>query len=648
MENNLSKPFFIYMAHFNVHSPYQGRTDYVNYYKDKIANDPDNKHRHPVMAAMVQSLDESIGKIMDKIDQLGIANNTILILMGDNGGVHWNNDNAYPSVNVTSNAPLRTGKSCFYEGGVRVPCLVKYTGKIAAGSTQNTPIHLIDFYPTLLEYAGTTPSAQKDVVDGVSIKSLLENTGAIAERPIFCHFPRRKQVGAPCGGSSVRKGDYKLYRFYDYLGDGVIKTELYNIANDISENNDIFGTQTAIENELNNLLDNWLTETGALIPQSNPNYTGGGGTPTTTAPTEVVTETNSSTSIVISWVDNSDDETEFIIERSPLATENWQQVGSAPMEHTEYEDGSLSPFTFYRYRVSAKFADETTETSDVAYGRTLDDAATNIPSPMQEANIGRVGTASKVLYSAGIFTVDAGDFDVWGSEDRFHFIYQEVQDVNFEVSVKLNSLSDVHDFAQGGVMIRESIDANAKQAFMMLAPGRGTILRDRVNTDGTTNQQPIANNNLTTPIWLKLTRENNVFTGYYSTNGTSWQTERSVTINMGNSVLVGMASASHISSVNCDIEYQDYLLNQSTGIASIRFEKVLDIYPNPVSDYLMVQLKNIDPVTMGIYNLSGQLIATYKVTNQTQRINISYIPAGVYFAKLMEYATNASKKLIVK
>ena len=270
LEQVKNDKFFIYFSHYNVHSPYQAKADLVAKYEAKV--EAGNKHRHPVMAAMIESLDASIGKVMDKLDELGIADNTILIVMGDNGGIHWANDNINDDLPITSNAPLRAGKACFYEGGVRVPLLIRYPPMTQAGRTENTPVHITDFYPTLLAMTNTMVSAQKDVYDGVDITKLINNSGGIPNRPIFCHFPRVKQIGADVGGSSVRMGDYKLYRLYGLNSDATDAFELYNIKNDLSEKNNLTEKHPEIRDSLKVLLNDWLIETGALVPKPNPNW----------------------------------------------------------------------------------------------------------------------------------------------------------------------------------------------------------------------------------------------------------------------------------------------------------------------------------------------------------------------------------------
>ena len=270
--------FFIYLAHYNVHSPYQSKSELETYYKAKA--DSLNPHHHPHMGAMVASLDSSIGQINAKLKELNLDNNTLLVVMGDNGGVHWMNDKktGYPNIPITSNAPLRAGKACIYEGGVRVPLIIKYPEIIPSNVVENTPVHLVDFYPTFLEFAGMCMSDEKDAADGVSILPLLEQNGTLKTRPIFCHFPRKKQIGMDVGATSVRMGDYKLYRLYGYNDDASDAYEIYNIKMDIGETVDSSSYLPELVDSLKTMIRNWLDDTGALVPHPNPNWNGEGDT----------------------------------------------------------------------------------------------------------------------------------------------------------------------------------------------------------------------------------------------------------------------------------------------------------------------------------------------------------------------------------
>ena len=266
------KPFFMYFCHFNVHSPYQAKPELIAQYENKAPGK--NGQRHPIMGGMLHAMDDSVGTVLRKLDELGLAEETIVIFLSDNGGVHWANDKSpkYKGLPITSNAPLRGGKCCFYEGGVRVPMIVRWPGKVEAGSRCGTPVHAVDIYPTLAELAGAKPPGEK-VLDGESIVPLLTGTGSLKREALYCHFPRSSTTAGTVGGSFVRKGDYKLIRLW---GEGTANTEhayeLYNLRNDLSESNNLAKKMPEKVKAMSAMLDKWLTETSALIPKPNPNY----------------------------------------------------------------------------------------------------------------------------------------------------------------------------------------------------------------------------------------------------------------------------------------------------------------------------------------------------------------------------------------
>lgn len=273
MEHRGDQPFFMYLAHFNVHAPYEAKPEFVARFAGQI--DPDSPQQNPVMAAMLYAMDESLGRLLDKLDELQIADDTYVVFMSDNGGVHWDNMKGeyarkYPGP-VTSNEPLRGGKACFYEGGVRVPMVVRRPGAIAAHSRESTPVHAVDLYPTLLEIAGGSASGDQ-VLDGVSLLPVLHQTGALERDTLFCHFPRAKTLAGTVGGSFVWQGDYKLIRLWFAGPRREHEYELYDLSKDISEANNLASAQPQRVEQMAALLDQWLAETKALLPVENPSY----------------------------------------------------------------------------------------------------------------------------------------------------------------------------------------------------------------------------------------------------------------------------------------------------------------------------------------------------------------------------------------
>jgi len=261
-------PFFMCLWYFDVHAPFQGKAELIEKYKAKT--DPRRMQDCATMGAMIETLDTGLGRVLDALDAQGLAEDTIVVFTSDNGG------NMYDVVGQTcptNNYPLRGGKGTMWEGGVRVPTLVRWPGKIEAGSVSEQMISSFDFYPTLLAAAGIAPKAGKQL-DGVDLTPLLTGKTQTLDRDtLFWHFPHENKVRANYGASSaVRKGDWKLYRYYHEKGDGQHEYRLYNLKDDLGERNDLAATEPQRVAELDALLDAHLEATGAVVPLANVNY----------------------------------------------------------------------------------------------------------------------------------------------------------------------------------------------------------------------------------------------------------------------------------------------------------------------------------------------------------------------------------------
>lgn len=257
IEKNKDKPFFLYLAHYAVHMPLQAKQAMIEKYKLKV--DPNYLHNNPTYAAMIQSVDESVGRITKKLNELKIAERTVFIIMSDNGGV------AFENRHVTSNRPLREGKGTAYEGGVRVPFIISWHGVVKPGSTCDIPVSSVDFYPTILETAQFKDMPNHNV-DGVSLVPLLKQTGTINRDVLYWHYPHYHPFGATPYGA-IRKGDFKLIEFYE---DNHI--ELYNLKEDVGESINLAVKMTEKANELRLMLHNWRKSVNAQMPSPNPNY----------------------------------------------------------------------------------------------------------------------------------------------------------------------------------------------------------------------------------------------------------------------------------------------------------------------------------------------------------------------------------------
>ena len=266
IEANKERPFFLYLAHYSVHTPIQPKPEYKSYFENR---DPDRGHRNPGYAAMVRSMDESLGRVRDALRDLKLEDNTVVIFTSDNGG-HGG---------VTSNRPLRGSKGMLYEGGIRVPFVAYWPGQFGGARIESTPIIGVDLLPTILNLAGGKPD-KKQVVDGESIIPLLkQKRHSLETRPIYWHFPAylERYRGLPEPGpfrttpaSAVRISRWKLLRFYESG-----REELYDLNIDLSEANDVSTKYPDIVKQLSNKLDAWLRETEAYLPtKQNPKYGG--------------------------------------------------------------------------------------------------------------------------------------------------------------------------------------------------------------------------------------------------------------------------------------------------------------------------------------------------------------------------------------
>jgi len=212
---------------------------------------------NPVYAAMIYSVDENIGKLFARLRELDLDKNTIIIFTSDNGGLSTSEGSP------TCNSPLRAGKGWLYEGGIRVPLIIKYPGETKPGAERKTPVSSIDFFSTLVEITKSEPVSVK--TDGISIVPLFKKD-KMKIRPLFWHYPHYSNQGVE-PGSAIRLGKYKLI---DNFEKG--KQELYDLENDISETNDISLLNPEKTRELFKLLENWRNKTNARMMEPNPNW----------------------------------------------------------------------------------------------------------------------------------------------------------------------------------------------------------------------------------------------------------------------------------------------------------------------------------------------------------------------------------------
>jgi len=241
------KPFFLYLAHYAVHVPIQAKEQITAKYRAK----PLNGQKRPDYAAMIQSVDEALGRVMAALDETKTADRTVIIFTGDNGGLS----------KVTNNSPLRAGKGYPYEGGIRVPLIIRWPGAVKPGTISREPVTSIDYLPTICEIAGLEPPADRHI-DGLSLVRHLKSSAAAAlpRDAIFWHFPHYRDEIVPY--SIIRRGPWKLIKRYEGK-----KFELYNLENDLSEKNDLAEKMPEKVKQLDAKLTAWLKATGARLPK---------------------------------------------------------------------------------------------------------------------------------------------------------------------------------------------------------------------------------------------------------------------------------------------------------------------------------------------------------------------------------------------
>jgi len=284
LESVNNDPFLLYLSFYSVHTPLQAKEELIRKYEKKADSLGLNQieqtisdkewikkappqgtfverivQGHPTYSGMIETMDINVGRILDKLEELDLEDQTIIFFMSDNGGL------ATAEGSPTSNLPLRAGKGWLYEGGIREPMIIKWPGRSIPGSTCDVPVISTDFYPTILEMAGLDLMPGQHM-DGVSLVPLMERGGTFEERPIFWHYPHySNQGGKP--GAAVRMGKYKLIDFFEDNN-----VELYDLESDIGEQHDLSDGMPEKTKELLKILHNWQEEVDARMMDQNPGY----------------------------------------------------------------------------------------------------------------------------------------------------------------------------------------------------------------------------------------------------------------------------------------------------------------------------------------------------------------------------------------
>lgn len=260
LEENRDRPFFAYVSHHVVHRPLLEHPDLIARYAAKPGGAP--PEHNPVMAAMVERLDESIGQLLDRLDALGIADRTIVVFFSDNGGL----------ASLQDQKPLRGGKATLFEGGIRVPLAIRWPGVVTPGRQSSVPVISNDFFPTFLDVAGIPLEGHE--TDGVSLVPLLKETGTLERGALYWHYPHYHHQDtnlAPSG--AIRQGDYKLIEWFEEAAQGDdLPVSLFNLKDDLAEEHDLTEDMPEKAEELLAKLRAWQEAVGAQRMEPNPDY----------------------------------------------------------------------------------------------------------------------------------------------------------------------------------------------------------------------------------------------------------------------------------------------------------------------------------------------------------------------------------------
>ncbi len=277
MENTAGNPFLAFLSFYTVHTPIQASRRHISKYEAKEAqagepavpafipeHDGETKQSqdNPAYASMVEAMDENVGRLMDELVKLDLDKDTVIVFTSDNGGL----STLFPGRHApTSNLPLRAGKGWCYEGGIRVPLIIRLPENEGTTRESDVPVISMDFYPTLLELAGL-PALPEQNLDGKSLARYLREGKEPERDALFWHYPHY-HGSAWTPGAAIRAGDWKLIEFYE-----TEKVELYNLKADLGEKNDLSAVNPGKTAELLEMLHKWQKETGALMPEPNPGY----------------------------------------------------------------------------------------------------------------------------------------------------------------------------------------------------------------------------------------------------------------------------------------------------------------------------------------------------------------------------------------
>lgn len=267
IKSNKEKPFYLNLWHFAVHGPFHAKKELVEKYENK--HDPRGRQGFAVMAAMIESLDQNMGRLFKALEDEGIMDNTIIIFTSDNGGVEYI---AHHGETITNNYPLRSGKANVHEGGIRVPCIVYWHGQTKGGTVSRQPISSVDFFPTMIDMVKADKSLLENKIDGVSLVDVLKSDKPLNRKGIFVDFPHYTIAPANYPSTVLINDNWKFIRVYGHAPNRENFYELYKINEDIKEEFNVAANYPKVVKKLDALISDHIKEIGHYEPAKNPEY----------------------------------------------------------------------------------------------------------------------------------------------------------------------------------------------------------------------------------------------------------------------------------------------------------------------------------------------------------------------------------------
>ena len=368
-------------------------------------------------------------------------------------------------------------------------------------------------------------------------------------------------------------------------------------------------------------------------------------------PTYAAATTTSSSQINLTWFDESYNEQLFRIERSADKGSTWNTLATTNPNIKSYSDTGITDTLTYYYRVRAENAKGFSDYSNIVKASTRLDP---IPSPWLNQDIGSPSASGKANYMTGQYYVNGSGTDIYSTTDQFHFVYQPLIG-NGEIVAQVVNITNTNAWAKAGVMIRESLNSNAANAFMLISSTSGTGLQQRLTTGAASSMTKSTG---AYPYWVKLVRNNNILTGFQSSEGSIWTKVGDVTIPMAQNVYIGMAVSSHVAGTICPVMFDNVtVVNGSTvGIDDTKNQPInkLTVSPNPVQQnaQVMYHISTSGMVQLSVYDLKGTEIKSL-VNNHLQtgnyicQLNASDIPNGTYLVRLVSSSSIETYKIIV-